>query len=55
MQLVVKGVLTKYIDGDCTVNWTWNPIVCNTVVCPSISPVDIYNIPEISNEQHFIL
>ena len=55
MYLLVKGVLTKYIDGDCTVNWTWNPIVCNTAVCPTISPVDIYNMPGISNKQHFIL
>ena len=48
-------VLTKYIDGDRAVNWTWNPIVCNTAVCPTISSVDIYNMPGISNKQYFIL
>ena len=55
MQLIVQGVLTKYIDGDCTVNLTWNPIVCNTAVCPTVSPVDINNIPRISDKQDFIL
>ena len=53
--MIEQGVLTKYIDGDCTVNWTWNPIVCNTAVCHTISSVDIYNMPGISNKQHLIL
>ena len=53
--MVAQGVLTKYIDGDCTANWTWNPIVCITAVCPTIGPVDIYNTPGISHKQHFIL
>lgn len=53
--MIEQGVLTKYIDGDCTVNRTWNPIVCNTAVCHTISSVDIYNMPGISNKQHLIL